>query len=333
MLGSYGIRILIFIWGQGIVVKNKIKNHRKIIAIIIVFICFLCAGGLFVMNNKKPVESAVAEGSANINESGSIDKISNNTVDLVIFMGQSNMAGRGTASEAPVVPKEYGYEFRAISDPTKLYNIVEPFGVNENKKDAVDEPGKKTGSLVSAFTIAYYNEVKVPIVGVSSSKGGTSIKSWQPNSSYLNDSIDRFKKAESYLLNNGYNIRKKFMVWCQGESDGDKNMAEEDYKTKLQAMMEEMFKNGVEECFLIRIGNHRDLPEQYSSIIKAQTDFCESYDKAILVSTKFAEMASKGLMKDSFHYKQDAYNIVGTEAGKNTAFYILNSKKPALDIK
>ena len=54
------------------------------------------------------------------------------TVDLVMFMGQSNMAGRGTASEAPVVPKGYGYEFRAISDPTKLYDIVEPFGVNEN---------------------------------------------------------------------------------------------------------------------------------------------------------------------------------------------------------
>jgi hypothetical protein len=282
------------------------------------------------MNNKKSVEAATVKESSHINESGSLDKFANNTVDLVMFMGQSNMAGRGTASEAPVVPKGYGYEFRAISDSTKLYDIVEPFGVDENNPLGINEPNMKTGSLVSAFTIAYYNEVKVPIVGVSSAKGGSSIKSWQPNGSYLNDSIDRFKKAESYLLNNGYRIRKKFMVWCQGETDGDKSMCEEEYKTRFQTMLDEMFKSGIEQCFLIRIGNHRDLPEQYSGIIKAQTDFCESYDKAVLVATKFAEMASKGLMKDSFHYKQEAYNAVGTEAGKNTGYYILNNKKPKL---
>jgi hypothetical protein len=256
--------------------------------------------------------------------------IENNTVDLVMFMGQSNMAGRGVASEVPVVPKGYGYEFRAISDPTKLYDIVEPFGVNENNISGINEPGMKTGSLVSAFTIAYYNDVKVPIVGVSASKGGSSINIWQPNGSYLKDALARFHKAENYLLNKGYKIRKKFMVWCQGETDGDNNMSDAEYKTKLQAMLETMFANGVEECFLIRIGNHRDLPNQYSSIIKAQTDFCESYKNAILVSTKFSEMASQGLMKDPFHYKQTAYNIVGTEAGKNTAFYILNNKKPEL---
>lgn len=250
----------------------------------------------------------------------------NTTVDLVMFMGQSNMAGRGTASEAPAVPKGYGYEFRAISDPTKLYDIVEPFGVNENNISGINEPGKKTGSLVSAFTIAYYNDVKVPIVGVSASKGGSSIKSWQPDGNYLNDSIDRFKKAETYLLNNGYKIRKRFMVWCQGESDGDKDMSETEYKRKLQNMLEAMFAIGIEKCFLIRIGNHRDLPTKYSSIIKAQTDFCEGSEKVILVSTKFAEMASSGLMKDYFHYKQEAYNIVGTEAGKNAASYILNNK-------
>lgn len=46
-------------------------------------------------------------------------------VDLVIFMGQSNMAGRGASAEAPLVPKGYGYEFRAVSDPSKLYDINE----------------------------------------------------------------------------------------------------------------------------------------------------------------------------------------------------------------
>lgn len=247
------------------------------------------------------------------------------TVDLVMFMGQSNMAGRGVASEAPIVPKGYGYEFRSISEPTKLYDIIEPFGVNENNINGINEPEMKTGSLVSAFIIAYYESTGVPIVGVSASKGGSSINKWQSGESYLNDAINRFKSARTYLLNNGYKIRRKFMVWCQGETDGDKNMSDIEYKTKLQATLEEMFASGIEKCFLIRIGNHRDIPTQYSKLIKAQTDFCMEYRNVVLVSTKFSEMAKLGLMKDPFHYKQAAYNIVGTEAGKNTALFILDN--------
>ena len=54
-------------------------------------------------------------------------------IDLFMFMGQSNMAGRGISSQEwpetpPVLMPGAGYEFRAISDPTRLYPIVEPFG-------------------------------------------------------------------------------------------------------------------------------------------------------------------------------------------------------------
>jgi hypothetical protein len=231
-------------------------------------------------------------------------------------MGQSNMAGRDEASEAPLVSEGYGYEFRAISDPKKLYDIVEPFGINE--------PCMKTGSLVSSFIIEYYNFTKTPIVGVSASKGGSSINEWQPGSNYFNDAMARFTAARSYLINRGYKIRRKFIVWCQGETDGDNNMTYKEYKVKLHTMIEVMLSFGLERCFIIRIGNHRDLPFQYSKIIKAQTDFCKEYEKAALVSTKFDEMGLLGLMKDPFHYEQSAYNMVGEEAGKNTAFYIVN---------
>lgn len=252
------------------------------------------------------------------------EKNQGDTVDLVMFMGQSNMAGRGMASEAPVVSKGYGYEFRAISDPTKLYDIVEPFGVNENNSIGIDETGMKTGSLVSSFIIAYYNSIKTPIVGVSASKGGSSINEWQPDGRYLNDAINRFKDAKTYLLNNGYKIRRKFMVWCQGETDGDNNMSYTEYKTKLQTMIEAMLVNEIEKCFLISIGNHRDLLTQYRNIIEAQTDFCKAYENSVLVSDKFVEMSELGLMKDSFHYSQFAYNLVGADAGKNTASYIIS---------
>lgn len=250
----------------------------------------------------------------------------NNIVDLVIFMGQSNMAGRGVAAQAPIVPTKHGYEFRAISDPTKLYDIIEPFGQNENKSTGINEPGMKTGSLVSAFVAAYYNSSQLAIVGVSASKGNSSINQWQSGTPFLEDAIDRFARAKRYLLDKGYTIRRRFMVWCQGEADG-KNMPIDEYKKKLQKMMETMFTQGVQECFIIQIGNNRDYPGQYDAIQDAQAEFCNTHEKAILVSNKFSQMDPEKMMKDFVHYTQMGYNIVGTEAGLNTAFYIENNKK------
>ena len=80
------------------------------------------------------------------------------TIDLLAFMGQSNMAGRGVAAQAPAVPEGHGYEFRAITAPDRLSPLVEPFGQHEDKPDGIYEPGMKTGSMVSSFVNAYYAE-------------------------------------------------------------------------------------------------------------------------------------------------------------------------------
>lgn len=50
------------------------------------------------------------------------------TVDLFMFMGQSNMAGRGIVTEehnvaAPELTEGAGYEYRAVSSPDRLYKI------------------------------------------------------------------------------------------------------------------------------------------------------------------------------------------------------------------
>ena len=94
------------------------------------------------------------------------------TVDLFLFMGQSNMAGRGIVSEkwaqpAPQIMEGAGYEYRAISAPDKLYPLTEPFGRQENAEDGINDGNMKTGSLVTAFVNACYQKTGVPIVGVS----------------------------------------------------------------------------------------------------------------------------------------------------------------------
>ena len=86
-------------------------------------------------------------------------------------------------------------------------------------------------------------------------------------------------------------------------------------------MTDAMFEAGIEKCFIVRIGNHRDNATLYDNIIQAQTELARETENIILASTKFDKMATLGLMKDQFHYYQHGYNLVGTEAAQNVAFF------------
>lgn len=257
---------------------------------------------------------------------------SDDSVDVVLFMGQSNMAGRGTASEAPIVPEGIAYEFRAVSDPTKLYQVTEPFGVNENREGGINEAGAKSGSMVSSLILNYYTYSGRKIVGISASKGGSSIKGWQPTGGYLKDVRQRLNDCLSYLEKQNIRVRDIFMFWCQGETDGDNSMTKEEYKQKFNSMWQFMKTElNVSKCFVVRIGyvNNSVVPNKYVTIIEAQREICEYSDELILVSTRFDSMKSEGLMRDSFHYKQIGYNLTGEDAGKNTAYYLKTGRKPS----
>ena len=255
-------------------------------------------------------------------------------VDLFIFMGQSNMSGRGVASEAPAVPEGWGYEFKAISDPGKLLHMVEPFGLNEdNATSGVDDSNgtngtKRKGSSVSAFTIAYYEKTEVPVVGVSCSKGGSSTTFWMPGSKPLSDAIARQLAAEQWLKDNGYTIRHNYMFWLQGESD--LGMTPATYKSNLIAIVKEMIqKTGVTNCMMLRVGqpNSATATTKNNSII-AQNELCQEYTEFVMASTLTAGFVDDGLLKDTWHYTQEGYNILGTDAGKNVAFYANNGIEP-----
>lgn len=256
----------------------------------------------------------------------------NKSVDLFMFMGQSNMAGRGVTSErwqesAPPLIEGAGYEYRAISDGSRLYEITEPFGVNENKENGISEPDKKTGSMVTAFVNAYYSHNgHIPVVGVSASKGGSSISQWQPEGAFLTDAVQRLRDCVTFLTANGYHIRHKYMLWCQGETDGDIATSKEAYFTGFSHMLAEMKKHGIENLFLVRIGNC-NIPgceNRYTDMLKWQDELAQTDPDVIMVSTDFAGMRERGLMKDSYHYYQAAYNEVGTNAGIHTARYVNN---------
>ena len=248
-------------------------------------------------------------------------------VDLVMFMGQSNMAGTGgDANRAPKVPENHGFEFRAISDPTRLYPIEEPFGVNENNMNAIyDMPGFKCGSLVSSFANEYYEETGIPVVAVSAAQGGTDTAYWmRPN--VMNDYSERHKRALVWLESNDYHIRKQYVVWLQGESDALDDVTTEQYKQNMDNIIRPLFINGVQKVFIITPGRTIDSKDFFINIIDAQLELCKNSGYYALATTALCGVSTE-YMKDIFHYNQSVLNFIGTEAAKSVAYYTNNTKE------
>lgn len=248
------------------------------------------------------------------------------TFDLFMFMGQSNMAGRGITSErwpqpAPEPDAGIGYEYRAISDPGHLHPIHEPFGVNENNPHGIFEPGMKTGSMVTAFANAYVATTGTPILGVSAAKGGSSITQWEGRpGDFLADAIERCDAAQRFAAQHGITLRHRYMLWCQGETDGDLGTDLEEYKQRFRSLLAQMREHGIELCFLITIGEYNgSAGTDYAPVRATQLELASELDNVRLVNDDLHTMRARGLMKDDFHYYQQAYNEVGTAAGEATA--------------
>lgn len=248
--------------------------------------------------------------------------------DLFLFAGQSNMAGRGVTSPrwpepAPTLTSGAGVEYRAVSDPDHLHPIAEPFGAAENDPEGIFEPGMKTGSLVTAFVNAYYAGTGVPVVGVSASKGGSGLELWQDRGDLLTDALGRLGRARQYLAGQEIPVRHRYLLWCQGETDGDHGTAPEVYKERFCHLLDRFRAAGIEHCFLIAIGQYNGTKGfDYTAIHGAQLELARDLPGVTLVSDAFWSMRARGLMKDSFHYYQQAYNEVGTAAGKAAAAFV-----------
>ena len=254
------------------------------------------------------------------------------TADLILFAGQSNMAGRGAVCErfpetAPEVTPGAGWEYRAISAPDRLTPLREPFGYLENNPTGIHET-LKTGSLASAFVNACHAGTGVPVVGVSAAKGGSIIREWTEGSAYMTDAADRLQRARGWLETHGIAVRHTLTLWCQGESDCDERTGEEDYLRDFGSMVSAMMDAGAERLMMIRIGrcNLPEDPARYDRMIALQDRIAERDPRVVMVCRCFAGMRERGLMKDTFHYWQAGYNEAGREAGENTAAW-LNAQK------
>ena len=248
-------------------------------------------------------------------------------IDLIFFMGQSNMSGAGGDKElAPPVTEGHGYEFRAISDPTRLYNIEEPFGKNESFIGGIcDIPGAKKGSIVSCFANEYYALTGVPIVGVSASQGATTTEIWQ-SAGFQIDMQQRYDITVNWLNDNGYYIRNRYVVWFQGESDAANHVQPEIYNTNMDNIIRPLFIKGLNKVFIITPGRTLSIKNYFDDIINQQLDMCRESGYYALGTNILSDVSAE-YMVDEWHYNQLVLNRIGIETAKSVACYTLNRKE------
>lgn len=245
-----------------------------------------------------------------------------NEVDLIIFMGQSNMSGYGgNASSAPNVPSENGMEYRVISNPNELVPVSEPFGLNENKEGGLNDRDKKKGSLVSSFVNEYHENTGRKIVAVSASVGGMAMDLWL-NKGVYDDAIARISDSKDFLARNGYEIGNTFVVWLQGESDGTRDVPKDVYKKYFYEYMDGVLAAGADKVFIITPGRVFYDVNAYKEIIEVQQEICAEDDNFILATSALSDIPISQ-MSDAYHYNQTALNTIGEKAAYTVASYVL----------
>ncbi len=261
-----------------------------------------------------------------VDDGGPADPKNENSVDVFIFMGQSNMSGYGNTAEAIPCEEGHGFEFRAVSgsdEDGRLYPVEEPFGKTENNEIISDQ---RTGSMVSAFCESYYRSTGMPVVAVSASISGSSILKWlpgEPDTAY-DEAARRLNACLDYLETQAeYEVRHIGMVWCQGETDAyNEEHGEFGYCQKLTTLYESLNRDaGVENCFVVTPSMYTDgsVIEHKRKLIDKQVRLCEESDDFVLVSRKFENVPAN--LREDPHFCQGVYNVCGWEAGKNAALF------------
>lgn len=279
-----------------------------------------------------PADSKAMEETEDENSEQEMEENANapKEVDLIFFMGQSNMSGcGGDASKAPAVIPGAGYEYRAVSDPFSIHEITEPFGFSEFVIGGIcDTFDGKKGSMVSAFVNEYYEQTGRTVVAVSASAGATTTEDWL-SAGFVTDLSLRVKNAHDYLNNNGYIIKNQYVIWLQGESDALERIHHDEYVTNMDNIIRPLFIEGFTKVFVITPGRTKSNKNFFNEIIDSQIVMCKNSGYYALGSTMLCGV-STDYMVDEWHYNQDVLNMLGKEAADSVAYYTNEGKEKCL---
>jgi hypothetical protein len=227
--------------------------------------------------------------------------IEENKRDFFLFIGQSNMAGRGELIESDYEPNQKIYVF----DGDKWINGIHPYNQYSNIRKKID---LQKYSMIESFAenLFFFEPHKNGVNVIVNARGGSSIDEWQPGEEYYEKTIQVLKKA----LKNGKCLG---ILWHQGESDRFKSS---NYLVKLNVMINGIRSIANQDIPLIvgQIPNWKGNSNEFNNMILNASDFISKCKVVILPED--AEHIG-----DTIHFNRKTLINIGLKyADKYTSF-------------
>ena len=280
------------------------------------------------------------------------------TVDIILFAGQSNMCGRASLDDknqngiAYDIPIEEAFTYQIASGlKTTPYKINEPLSQN----------GSTGYGMIPSFIKGYHEATGRKVCANFCSVGGLMLNKFAPYtfdaegnklnkpSGNYTKMVNAVNRSREQLTKSNMKVGKTFLVWCQGESDGsyygtdsqyctfpEKQLKTDEEKTNYYInQFTDMFNGlkadcGVEKAGIICIGETNDNKMKHQTIIKSQYELGKKNKDMVLLSTafnaakcwKYSDGTTANLMRDTWHYFLEMYNYAGLESGINMGVYL-----------
>lgn len=253
------------------------------------------------------------------------------TLDFFALIGQSNALGRGDAPEAPAVPSGQGLEYVY---PATFQPLVEPTGAWRANSEV------PSGSLAAAWAVRWFELTGRQALIYNGAWGGSAqireaatgigghwdVENVTGVQRYVGALVD-IDRAFVELAARSMPYVFRGVIWDQGGRDGQvidlgtAGVTKAIYKAKFQAMIAALrAKYGATlKVFVVRLGrpNAGDTAG-WLDVRTAQDEVVAADANTDFVHTDAINFPTRGLMKDSFHYKQAGYNEIG-ELGAEVA--------------
>lgn len=270
-------------------------------------------------------------------------------VDVLWFMGQSNMQGQTERLTEDNAPIENAFEYRFFTDNLiPLKNPVGEFILKDLSKgwdvpknvvaDQIREwqiahalGGSVSGNtnLVPKFCKHYTEITGKKVVAVHTAKGATVVKEWLPDDVVFEVAWKKMQKAVE-CIKKSFEIDKIYCVWLQGESDAIAGTCKETYIEQMIELKNNAKKDfGVDKFGIIKVG-------RFTTTGRDQVIF-DAQETLPLVDSDFLMLSriTEDLIDDPAymnpyargHYNSDGQEKIGTHAGTNLAL-LLQGKEP-----
>ncbi len=248
-------------------------------------------------------------------------------MDVIIFMGQSNMQG-STGEYDYSRPVKNGFEYKFYDN--KIVPLVNPVGEFIGD-DLLCGSGGNGGSLVPYFVKEYSKRKKTEVVAIHAARGGTRVAEWLKGTERNEVAIKKIK-AGIEKVKEISTIDNVFVVWLQGESDATDFLSTSEYEERLIKLKNDLKSEFSFSKFAIIStgyftpyafwvkGTFEEKKKADEDIMKAQENVCNKDSdfvyltnvcKKLSVNKKYLNPKESGP-----HYNNRGMKIIGKKAGK-----------------